>query len=175
MHSRPQVIDVLVAGLDEAFDRQAWHGATLWGTVRSLGFEEAVWRPDPRRHNIWEIAVHCAYWKYIVRRRLTGDRRRTFALEGSDWFERPGGASKRSAAEELDADAAWERERRLLREEHEKLRVVVASLSGDDLPAAGGDRDAIREIQGIANHDIYHTGQVRLLRVLMSARNSEPG
>ncbi|HEM45638.1 MAG TPA: hypothetical protein ENO23_01200, partial [Alphaproteobacteria bacterium] len=91
MTDRPQVIDLLLASLDEAFDRSAWHGATLWGTLRAVRSEEAAWRPAPHRHSIWEIALHCAYWKYVVRRRLTGDRRRTFPLAGSDWFERPDG------------------------------------------------------------------------------------
>ncbi len=175
MTNRPQAIDRLLAALDEAFDRKAWHGATMWGTLRRVGQEEATWRPSAERHNIWEIAVHCAYWKYIVRRRLTGDRRRTFPLEGSDWFVRPSGAGSAGgdAGDDTahgeptrDLDTVWERERALLREEHEKLRAVVASMSEDDMEAAAGERDAVREIRGIANHDIYHTGQIRLLRVL---------
>lgn len=163
-----EVIDLLLAGLDEAFERKAWHGATMWGTLRTVGREEAAWRPTPDRHNIWEIAVHCAYWKYIVRRRLTCDCRRDFPLEGSAWFVRPDGAGSTDAVAGAPSgtDADWKRERALLREEHEKLRAVVAAMSKGDLEAAAGDRDAVREIRGIANHDIYHTGQIRLLRIL---------
>jgi uncharacterized damage-inducible protein DinB len=157
MTNHEQVLDLLLTGLDEAFDRKAWHGATLWGTLRNVSRDEAEGRPSPERHNIWETAVHCAYWKYIVRRRLTGDRRRTFPLEGSDWFVRPG----------TDREANWERDRALLREEHEKLRAVVARMSADDLRRRLGSRDPIDEIRGIANHDIYHTGQIRLLRLLV--------
>ncbi len=32
--------------------------------------EEAAWRPQADRHNIWEHVLHAAYWKYTVKRRL---------------------------------------------------------------------------------------------------------
>ena len=33
--------------------------------------------------------MHAAYWKYVARRRLLGDKRGSFSLEGSNWFRRP--------------------------------------------------------------------------------------
>jgi uncharacterized damage-inducible protein DinB len=152
MRDPDKVRELLLAGLDEAFDRKAWHGATLWGTLRSVSMDEAAWRPSPDRHNAWELTLHCAYWKYIVRRRLTGDRRRTFPLSGSDWFVRPGAA-----------DEDWEQDRAILEREHEQLRAVIASLAAGELRADAGGRDPIRMIRGIAAHDVYHTGQIRLL------------
>lgn len=156
MDDELQVLDILLGHLDEAFDHDAWHGGTLWGALRGMPRETAEWRPSPDRHNIREIVVHCAYWKYIVRRRLTGDRRRTFPLAGSDWFVRP----------DDDPEGSWERDRALLREEYEKLRAVVADMTPEELRTPRGKRDPVREIRGIADHDIYHTGQIRLLRVM---------
>lgn len=160
MDDQRQALDHLLDHLDEAFDHDAWHGGTLWGTIRGMSREDAEWRPSPARHNVREIVVHCAYWKYIVRRRLTGDRRRAFPLAGSDWFVRPG----------EDAEGSWEGDRSLLREEHEKLRTVVADMTPAGLRTPRGRRDPIREIRGIADHDIYHTGQIRLLRVMAADR-----
>ncbi|MGB6032577.1 MAG: DinB family protein, partial [Bacteroidota bacterium] len=74
--------------IDEAFDRRSWHGTNLRGSIRGLSTGEAAWRARPGRHNIWEITVHAAYWKYTVYRRLTGGKRGSFPLPGSDWFER---------------------------------------------------------------------------------------
>ena len=82
-------IAVLVKALDEAFDRKGWHGANLRGSIRGMAADTAAWRPAPGRHNIWEIVVHAAYWKYAVRRRLLGEHRGRFAIKGSNWFERP--------------------------------------------------------------------------------------
>lgn len=86
-------ISLLLDLLDEAFERQSWHGTTLRGSLRGLGTQVATWRPAPARHNVWEVVLHCAYWKYAVRRRLTGEPRGTFALSGSDWFATPSPAT----------------------------------------------------------------------------------
>ena len=84
-------IQVLVDNLDEAFDRKAWHGPNLRNAIRGVTAAEASWRPGPRRHNIWELTLHAAYWKYVVRRKLTGAKRSAFALKGSNFFSRPVG------------------------------------------------------------------------------------
>ncbi len=146
--------------IDEAFDKKAWHGPNLRGTIRGLSAEEAAWRPGPGRHSVWELVVHAAYWKYAVRRRLTGDKRGSFALEGSNWFARP----------DAGDEAAWAADVRLLVDEHKKLRRVVAALRDRDLDrAAAGHRTKTRVlVRGIAAHDLYHAGQIQLLKRLRS-------
>jgi uncharacterized damage-inducible protein DinB len=149
-------ISQLVALLDEAFDHKAWHGTTLLGSLRGLSEEDAAWRPGPRRHNIWELVVHAEYWKYAVRRRLTGERRGGFRLAGSNWFVRP------------EPEASFKADVRALVDEHRRLREVVGHL-----PAARlGRRFAGRQetpgfvVRGIAAHDLYHAGQVQLIKTL---------
>lgn len=148
-------LPVLLALLDEAFDRKAWHGTTLLGSIRGLDERIGARRPAPGRHNIWEIVVHAAYWKYAVRRRLTGEKRGSFALAGSNWFERPG------AGATLAADV------RLLIAEHRALRAVVAGLSEQALSERAGPNTKAFLIRGIAAHDLYHAGQVQLLKRLV--------
>ena len=80
---------LLLQIIDSGYNRKAWHGPNLRQSLRGVSAEDAAWRPAPGRHNIWEIAVHAAYWKYVVRRRLRGDLRGSFACEGSNWFVRP--------------------------------------------------------------------------------------
>src|SRR5262249_49715801 len=82
-------IPLLLDLYDEAFDKESWHGPNLRGAIRGVTAQQAAWRPAPGRHNIWEFTVHAAYWKYVVRRRLTGEKRGSFALKGSNFFERP--------------------------------------------------------------------------------------
>ena len=148
----------LLSLLDEAFDHVSWHGPTLLGSLRGVSADAAAWRPSPRRHNIWEVAVHAAYWKYAVRRRLAGGKRGTFPLKGSNWFPRPSGGA--------DA-AAWQQDQRLLIEQHTQLREAVAGLTGRDLARPIGTRSNVAFIvRGIAAHDLYHAGQVQLLKRL---------
>jgi hypothetical protein len=145
-----------LALLDEAFERKAWHGPNLRGSIRGLTAKEAAWRPGKGRHNIWEIVVHAAYWKYAVRRRLTGEKRGSFAYPGSNWFPRPAGAD----------EAAWRKDLRRLMEEHRRLRAVLTTLSRGDLKGGKGGEAKERMIRGIAAHDLYHAGQIQLLKRL---------
>jgi uncharacterized damage-inducible protein DinB len=146
---------ILLHLLDEAFDRKAWHGPNLFGSVRRLSPEEAAWRPSPERHSVQELALHCAYWKYAVRRKLTGEKRGSFSLKGSNFFPREGAA----------ALAAWAPDRKLLLDEHRKLRAVIEAFPPSKLnERAPGVRHTFRRlIAGAAAHDVYHTGQIRLL------------
>ncbi|HQR45311.1 MAG TPA: DinB family protein [Thermoanaerobaculia bacterium] len=153
-------IGLLLHLLDEAFDRTAWHGPNLFGSVRRLGAGEAAARPGAGRHSVQEIVLHCAYWKYAVRRKLTGGKRGSFPLTGSNWFAREGGAAR----------AAWPADRALLRREHEALRAAVAAFPARKLRSrAPASRNSyLRLIAGAAAHDLYHAGQVRLIRRLVS-------
>ena len=159
--ARP-ALEILLGLLDEAFDRKSWHGTNLRGSVRGLGARQAAWRPGPRRHNIWEIVVHAAYWKYAARRRLTGEKRGSFALPGSNWFLRPGAGG----------EAAWHADVALLVDEHRRLRAVVNALDERSLrnvaAGAAGRTTNLALIRGIAAHDLYHAGQIQLLKRLLS-------
>ncbi len=73
-------IDIVLAVIDQAFDRRSWHGTNLKGSIKGMTAEEAAWRPAPGRRNAWELALHAAYWKYTVRRRLLGEARGSFPL-----------------------------------------------------------------------------------------------
>ena len=148
---------VLLHALDEGYDASAWHGTTLKVALRGVTARQAGWRPAPGRHNIRELVVHSAYWKERVRQRLTGETE-AFPHSGSNWFERPGGGEK-----------AWKEERALLDRAHRKLRRAVARLAPAKLTRSlpgHRRRSALREAAGIALHDVYHAGQIQLLKVL---------
>src|SRR5262245_18679874 len=82
-------VAMLLQLLDQAYDKKSWHGPNLRGSIRGLTAEQASWRPRPGRHSIADIVVHAAYWKYAARRRLLGEKRGSFALKGSNWFDLP--------------------------------------------------------------------------------------
>jgi uncharacterized damage-inducible protein DinB len=144
--------------LDEAYEKQAWHGPNLRGSIRGLTAREAAWRPGPRRHSIWEIVVHAAYWKYAVRRRLLGEKRGSFPLKGSNWFVRSSKADEQ----------AWRQDIALLARMHKELRSTVASPPESALGRMSpGSRHTVRRlIAGAALHDVYHAGQIQLLKRL---------
>src|SRR5919107_5376318 len=115
-------IALLLEMLDQAYNQKGWHGTTLRGALRGITPPEALWRPGPGRHNIWELTVHAAYWKYAVRRRLTGAEAASFERKPSNWPEIP----------DPPDVGAWKRDIALLDSEHMTLRATVAGLAPFD-------------------------------------------
>ncbi|CAG1769220.1 hypothetical protein BAC2_00143 [uncultured bacterium] len=153
----PETI-LLLDLLSEAFERKSWHGTNLRGSFRGMTAAEAAWRPGEGRPNAWELALHAAYWKYAARRRLTGEKRGSFPLEGSNWFRRPAG--------EPD-EATWKADLALLVAEH---RALVAAVEAHLPGLRGAARaKALHLVRGVAAHDLYHAGQVQLLKRLLEA------
>jgi DinB family protein len=124
--------------------------------LKDLPAKVARHHPVRGRHSIWELALHTAYWKYIVRRRITGDESLTFPRTGANFPVVPA----RGSAKE------WRADLRLLDQQHRLLHEAVATFSPSRL-----DRKRPRapwtfaeEIQGAAAHDLFHAGQMMMLR-----------
>jgi len=157
-------IRLLLQVLDEAFVARGWQGATLSGAVRGLTAQQALWRPGRlrSRHNIWELVLHAAYWKHVVRERVEGRRRTAFPRSPRNFPSLP----RRADA------AAWKADVALLRRQHELLRRTVARLSPArlDAPVNRSPWIVAEQIFGVAAHDLYHTGQIQLLKALQRGK-----
>jgi DinB superfamily len=145
---------LVLALLDEAYEKKTWHGPNLKQSIKGITAKQAAWRPGPGRHNIWEVMLHAAYWKYAVRRRIEGGKRGSFLLQGSNFFVRPEKGKLN--------EAAWSVDKKLLEREHRAFdgmaaKVLRTARAGKLLP----------QLYGVAFHDIYHAGQIRLIRRLM--------
>jgi uncharacterized damage-inducible protein DinB len=156
-------IRLLLQVLEQAFTAKGWQGATLSQAVRGLSPRQALWRPGPGRHNIWELVLHTAYWKHVVRQRVSGsDGEARFPRSPRNYPDLP---ARRDGA-------AWQADVALMKREHALMLSDVRRLSSARLAARiGKSRWAVAEqIHGIAAHDLYHTGQIQLLRALQRAR-----
>ncbi|MFN0157670.1 MAG: DinB family protein [Bacteroidota bacterium] len=155
----PSQVELLLALIDQSYDKRAWHGTNLRGSIRGLSAGDVVWRPASDRHNIAEIAVHCAYWKYTVRRRLLREKRGSFVLEGSNWFERTNTLTDRD----------WKNDIRLLEETHTSMRDAIGNLPAGKLHTIvpGSKWTYAQVVYGIASHDVYHAGQIQLIKRLI--------
>jgi uncharacterized damage-inducible protein DinB len=153
-------IHLLLRMLDHSYDKKAWHGPNLRGSIRGLTAAQVSWRPGPNRRSIADNVVHCAYWKYAVRRRLRGDQRGSFPIKGSNWFHLP----------EPLSEPTWREHLALLEEQHRALRAAVAEYPVEGLHKAspGSRSTALTLIHGIASHDVYHAGQIQLLKRLQA-------
>jgi hypothetical protein len=155
------ILDHLLALIDSGYNKAAWHGPNLRGSIRQVDEAFAVFRPAPGRKCIWEIVVHAAYWKYASRRRLLGEKRGSFPLKGSNWFARPD-----------DSGRTWSDDVALLDEVHRSLRKAIAGFDPKKLERKlpGSKVSFHRLISGIAMHDVYHAGQIQTLKRLAGKR-----
>ncbi|MEO8584942.1 MAG: DinB family protein [Acidobacteriota bacterium] len=154
----------LLASLDRAYDGSSWHGPNLKRALRGLTPQVAFFRPAPERHSAYDLALHAAYWKYVARRRLSGEKRASFPIPGSNFFLAP----PRPSAKELATALA------VLETEHRALRALVEELPEPAFSARFGRRTGEALISGVAAHDLYHAGQIQLVRKLFpgSGRSS---
>lgn len=157
MKPHPQIV-LLLNQLAQAFDTRAWHGPNLMGSLRGLDRELAAWRPQPQRHNIIELVLHAAYWKYRVSRLISDVSPRSFDLPGSNFFPR----------HEVPSPEEWRSDLELVRDWHARLIAAVDAFDPERLSQPSGrDTFSFAElIGGAAAHDVYHAGQIQLIKRL---------
>jgi hypothetical protein len=95
---------------------------------------------------------------------LTGEKRGSFPETGSNWFRRPAPPTEK----------AWRSDLALLEREHRRLREAVAALPAAALARRppGSKHTMARLAYGAASHDLYHKGQIQLLKVLQRKRHA---
>lgn len=148
----------LVDHLDSVFYGKAWHGAALLPTIQKFGLAPAAIEND-EGFSAWKIVLHCAYWKFDVRRRITkGSPRPVFERKLRDFPRLP---------EEI-TEETWKADRELLEKEHRLLRRAVLALTDEILDAVPPRGSYTYEgyILGAASHDVYHTAHIRNLGVI---------
>lgn len=143
----------------------AWHGApTPLGALREVDAAMAAWKPGRGRNSIWDLTLHIAYWKHVVRQRLEGGRLPAFPRTPPNF---PSPPAERT-------DESWAADIEVLRVAHEALLDTIASVDHSRLgrPSKGKQSQTVGElIAGVAFHDVYHTGQIQLIRKLWEAEH----
>lgn len=139
--------------LKRAFEGPAWHGASVLEALEGVSATRAARRPVKGAHSIWEIAIHIGVWEDVVRRRALGEK--VQLTDAQDW---PAVATK--------TPAAWSAAIRKIKASHAKLRDVVATYDEArlDQPMVPGGSTAYVQFHGAIQHDIYHAGQIAILK-----------
>lgn len=156
----------------EAFEGPAWHGPTVRSSLRGITWEEASWRLAPGRNTIWELVLHLAYVRHRMLgrvARVTSGRVPRFprSLDGS-WFPR---------LPEIPGAQAWRDDVGLLVAYQGRFLDALAGVDPSALEKRrkGADRSLGAELMGVAFHDVYHSGQIRLLSMLVREDEARRG
>ena len=154
--------DELLRLLNEAYHGPAWHGPSLRAALRGVSADEAAWRAGADRPTIWELALHAAYTKHRVVGRLLAPAPAFARKLARAWWPQP------DAEASVHPEAAWRRDLDVLHQSHRRLVEAVAEVPIARLLARrrGSQRLLGAEVAGVALHDVYHAGQIRLLRRL---------
>lgn len=139
----------------------AWHGPALLELLADVTPKEAHTRVFADAHTIAELAEHALAWVEEVTKRLGGATAGT--PERGDWPE-----------QKDQSESAWRARIESLRVAGEELDALLATLPADrlldvvatsepDIPDGGGVRVTVM-LQGLAQHNAYHGGQVALLK-----------
>ena len=141
-------------------DGDPWHGSPLMHILEGITAAQASAKPIASGHSIWELVLHMTAWKNEVRRRVSGAPART--PEEGDWPD-PGQPS----------EARWRDARVQLQKAHAELAAAARSLTETQLWQPTND-PRNRELgsgvsyyillHGIVQHDVYHAGQIALLK-----------
>ncbi len=139
--------------LRRAYEGEAWHGPPLKEILAGITAEQATRRVVANAHTIWELVLHIAAWESIVRRRLGGEAVK--ATPEMDW------PPVRDASE-----AAWKGALDALERGNRQLRQAIAALSDDQLreKVVGEKYSAYGMLHGVIQHDLYHAGQIAILK-----------
>ncbi len=149
MEERGRILDQL----ERAFEGEAWHGPSVREALKGVTWQKALLKPIPKAHSIWEIVLHMTAWKDIVRRRLQGESSKI--TDEENW-----------PPIRDESAAGWARALDALRAGQVRLRETASSVAADLLDIAPTGKTSTRYIllHGIIQHDLYHAGQIAILR-----------
>lgn len=144
--------------LRRAFDGEAWHGDSLFEILKGVTAAQAAKRPIHSAHSIWELVLHIAAWDGAVLRRMGG-----VAVTLSDPENFP--------PVEDASEATWRKALAETRRVHEELVAAVAALPdsrlSEQVPGKEGAYYTFYYmLHGLVQHELYHAGQIALLKKL---------
>lgn len=147
--------------LRESYAGPAWHGPTVRDALRGIAAPQAARQVARSRNTIWDLVRHLAYGRHLLMRRLNPKspiEKFPYPLRHAWWPVLPKDQSEQ----------AWQADLALLDAYHAQLLEAIASASDAALRRrrARNRRTIAQELLGLALHDTYHAGQIRLLTKL---------
>ena len=139
--------------LHRAFYGNAWHGPSVLELLSDVSAATAADRPIPDAHTIWELLLHIAVWDNSGLVRLSGKKYQPTGTDNFPLVTRP-------------TEAAWRKAVAQAKRAHDTLEKTVASLPDSRLRdrVPGKRYDFSHMLHGIVQHELYHAGQIALLK-----------
>jgi uncharacterized damage-inducible protein DinB len=158
-------ISRIIDELEREYDGDPWHGSSLVAILDGISASQASANPIANAHSIWEVVLHITAWKNEVRLRLSGA---------------PAGEPKEGDWPDVGepSDERWHAALERLRRAHRDFLADIQSLPEAKLFAPTNDRRDRKTgagvsiyvlLHGVVQHDVYHAGQIALLKKGLAA------
>lgn len=157
-------IERILDQLKRAYEGNAWHGPSVKEAIAGVTAEQAHSQPLKKAHSIWELVRHIAVWEDVGRRRLEGDRAPIEISSPQDW-----------PPPEDTSEAAWEQVKAALDRGHQALVEAIKEVPDSRLeePICEGMSTVYVTLHGVIQHDLYHAGQIAMLKKAMLQNRSQ--
>jgi uncharacterized damage-inducible protein DinB len=151
-------IQKIVDQLQKAFEGHAWHGPAVREVLADITASGAAAKPLPEAHSIWDIVSHITVWENVVRRRLQGEMLDDLPPE-EDW------PAIRDASEDT-----WRVAVQDLEQGNRALRQAILQQDEGCLEeiVPGKGYSVYTMLHGIIQHDLYHAGQIAVIKKALS-------
>jgi uncharacterized damage-inducible protein DinB len=143
----------LAEQLRRAFEGDAWHGPAVLELLKDVNAATAAAKPLPDVHSIWELLLHIEAWDAASLRRLAGEKTQPTGVDNFPVPPKP-------------TETAWRKAIANATRTHNKLVKTVASLPESRLHdrVPGKKYNFHHMLHGVAQHELYHAGQIALLK-----------
>ena len=154
----------IVKQFDMVMEGAPWHGDAIWKILEGISPECAAHRTLAHSHSIWEIVLHMTVWEAAGVRRLAGERD---GVDEAFNFPAPPEAT----------EANWQKTLDGFRASNQAFRQALEGLRPEKLDelSAAGKRTYYDEAHGVIQHDVYHAGQVAILKKDFQQRKRPAG
>lgn len=154
MSGTMSVSELIADQLRRAFDGDAWHGDSVLEILQGVNAKTAAAHPVAGAHSIWELVLHITAWDEAVRKRMFSDV--LVEVDDADNFPKVVDAS----------EAEWMKVVAQAKQTHEELVAAVVEFPESRLSETipGKDHDFSNMLLGAVEHELYHAGQIALLK-----------
>ena len=148
--------ETILLALSESYRGPAWHGPSVREALDGVTAPIAARKLRSGRNSIWELVLHLAHGRHLLVERLANAPAPDFARPIREpWW--PVAPTDRS-------DQMWRNDLALLDRYHTTLIEAIERATPEQLARVpSGAESMAHQLLGMALHDTYHAGQIRLL------------
>ena len=148
------------AMLKNNWDGSMWYGTNLSSVLKDINAEKAFQKPTAGSHNIYELAAHLLCWRTFVIEMLKGNAGYKVEINSEqDW-----------PTAYQPTDISWNEALNHLEKSQTELMNLLNAFDESKLGELVEGRDFKYHVllNGVLHHDIYHSGQISILKNLVS-------